>query len=277
MIIWLASYPKSGNTFLRALLSSYFFSKDGICNFEILKNIKQFPYGPLFKKIGIDIKDDSKVIKNYIKAQEVFNKNNSVQFVKTHSAFLNGFTNYQNTLGAIYIIRDPRNVAISAANHFNYSIEESVNRLLRSCVLGGFNSKINRYQVAHHITSWSMNYLSWKLLKKQNRYLLIKYEDLTKNTEFIFNKILEFVYKLMSQELSIDKNKFNNVIESTKFEKLQKLEQENIFEEAAEHDGQRKTFFKYGPKENSKKILDKSLKEKIETNLKNEMKELGYL
>lgn len=277
MIIWLASYPKSGNTFLRALLSSYFFSKDGICNFEILKNIKQFPYGPLFKKIGIDIKDDSKVIKNYIKAQEVFNKNNSVQFVKTHSALLNGFTNYQNTLGAIYIIRDPRNVAISAANHFNYSIEESVNRLLRSCVLGGFNSKINRYQVVHHITSWSMNYLSWKLLKKQNRYLLIKYEDLTKNTEFIFNKILEFIYKLMSQELSIDKNKFNNVIESTKFEKLQKLEQENIFEEAAEHDGQRKTFFKYGPKENSKKILDKSLKEKIETNLKNEMKELGYL
>ena len=37
-----------------------FFSKDGICNFEILKNIKQFPYGPLFKKIGIDIRDDEK-------------------------------------------------------------------------------------------------------------------------------------------------------------------------------------------------------------------------
>ena len=58
----------------------------------------------------------------------------------------------------------------------------------------------------HHITSWSLNYLSWKLLEKQNRYLLIKYEDLTQNTEFILNKILEFIYKLMKQDFSIDKN-----------------------------------------------------------------------
>jgi hypothetical protein len=277
MIIWLASYPKSGNTFMRALLSSYFFSKDGICNFETLKNIKQFPYGPLFKKIGIDIRDDKKVVKNYIKAQEVFNKNNSVQFIKTHSALFDGFTNYQNTLGVIYIIRDPRNVAISAANHFNYSLEESVNRLLNPCVLGGFNNKINRYSVVHHITSWSVNYLSWKLLEKQNRYLLIKYEDLTQNTEFVLNKILEFIYKLMNQDFSIDKNKFINVIQSTKFEKLQKLEKETKFDESVKHDGEKKTFFKYGPKSNSHKILDKSLKEKIETSLKNEMRELGYL
>ena len=41
MIIWLASYPKSGNTLVRSLLSSYFFSKDGIFNFELIKNIKQ--------------------------------------------------------------------------------------------------------------------------------------------------------------------------------------------------------------------------------------------
>ena len=43
MIIWLASYPKSGNTFLRALLASYLFTSDGIFNFELLKNINQFP------------------------------------------------------------------------------------------------------------------------------------------------------------------------------------------------------------------------------------------
>ena len=42
MIVWLASYPKSGNTFVRSLLSSYIFSKDGNFNFELLKEIKQF-------------------------------------------------------------------------------------------------------------------------------------------------------------------------------------------------------------------------------------------
>ena len=43
MIIWLASYPKSGNTLLRSMLTAYFYSKDGIFNFELLKNINQFP------------------------------------------------------------------------------------------------------------------------------------------------------------------------------------------------------------------------------------------
>ena len=43
MIFWIASYPKSGNTWLRALLSSYFYSEDGIFNQELLKYITQFP------------------------------------------------------------------------------------------------------------------------------------------------------------------------------------------------------------------------------------------
>ena len=48
MIVWLASYPKSGNTLIRLMLSSYFFSNDGKCNFKLVKNIKQFPHGGLF-------------------------------------------------------------------------------------------------------------------------------------------------------------------------------------------------------------------------------------
>ena len=86
MFIWLASYPKSGNTLVRALLASYFFSKDGNFNFEIIKNIKQFPNSELFENMGVDIKNEEDVIKNYIRAQESINKKNSVQFLKTHSA-----------------------------------------------------------------------------------------------------------------------------------------------------------------------------------------------
>ena len=43
MIIWLASYPKSGNTWLRSMIASYFYTKDGEFNFEVLDNIDQFP------------------------------------------------------------------------------------------------------------------------------------------------------------------------------------------------------------------------------------------
>ncbi len=69
MIIWLASYPKSGNTMLRTMLSSYLFSEDGVFNFELMKNIKQFPNSEIFDQLGIDHKDIKEVMKHSIKAQ----------------------------------------------------------------------------------------------------------------------------------------------------------------------------------------------------------------
>lgn len=67
MIIWLASYPKSGNTFLRSLLLSYFFTKDGKFQSKDLKKILQFPHKNLFKKLGFDNLNDVEMVKNYIK------------------------------------------------------------------------------------------------------------------------------------------------------------------------------------------------------------------
>ena len=78
MFIWLASYPKSGNTLVRALLASYFFSKDGNFDFEVIKNIKQFPTSDLFEKIGVNLKNEKEVLKNYIKVQDYINKKNSI-------------------------------------------------------------------------------------------------------------------------------------------------------------------------------------------------------
>ena len=74
MFIWLASYPKSGNTLVRALLASYFFSKNGNFDFEVIKNIKQFPTSELFEKMGVDLKNEKEVLKNYIKVQENIKK-----------------------------------------------------------------------------------------------------------------------------------------------------------------------------------------------------------
>ena len=57
MIIWLASYPKSGNTLIRALLASYFFTQNGLFNFNLIRNISQFPSATNFQRLGIDIKN----------------------------------------------------------------------------------------------------------------------------------------------------------------------------------------------------------------------------
>ena len=75
MIVWLASYPKSGNTLLRSLIASYFYSEDGFFNFDLLKNFKYFPSQSFFKNLAINTSDDYEVIKNYINAQRQFIQN----------------------------------------------------------------------------------------------------------------------------------------------------------------------------------------------------------
>ena len=84
MFIWLASYPKSGNTLVRSMISSYFFSSDGNFDFEILNNIKQFPDYNLFNKFKINLSDEKEVVKNYIKTQEKISLKNKIQFLKTY-------------------------------------------------------------------------------------------------------------------------------------------------------------------------------------------------
>ena len=75
MIIWLASYPKSGNTLIRSILSSYFFSNKAEFTFENLYKITQFPRITHFQKIGVDISNLEETFHNFINAQNSINKN----------------------------------------------------------------------------------------------------------------------------------------------------------------------------------------------------------
>ena len=281
MIIWLASYPKSGNTLVRSMLSSYFFSKDGMFNFDLLNNIKKFPDFGVFKALGIDITNENEVVKNYINVQKEINKRdgNSIRFLKTHAALndINGyrFTDLKNTLGAIYIVRDPRKIILSYANHSQITLSESLKRLIELRTIGGLND--NQNQSVTHVGSWSSNYHSWKEFNKIGKYLLIKYEDLISKPEDNLKLILEFISKITNTKLEVDKKKLSNVLSTTSFEYLQKLEKENNFPEAIKKkDGNYATFFKYG-KKNTGKNLPEEITRALEDSLSSEMKELGYL
>ncbi len=283
MFVWLASYPKSGNTLLRSMLAAYFFSENGIYNFDLIKNIRQFPSIQLFERMGIDIKDEKEVIKNYIRVQNSFNKKNSLQFLKTHSYLFNieghPFTDLNNTLGAIYIVRDPRNVVTSVANHMAISIEEAARYMIELHKFGGNLISKGSDRTTVYMGTWSGNYRSWKSFKNQGKYLLIKYEDLINNRDLIFRKIIKYLCDLKGIKFKIDQNKFRNAIETTDFKKMQKLEKEKGFSESKIHPktGENIPFFNLGPKNDWKKILDPEIKKKIEQNFKKEMKELGYL
>jgi len=279
MIIWLASYPKSGNTFLRSLLASYFYSEDGTFEFEMLKNIKQFPINEIFDKIGVDINDKYLVAKNYIKTQEEINKSKKLIFLKTHSSFCKmynkfNFSDLKNSLGVIYIVRDPRNVVTSFAHHNSKSIENTVELLTNDLIIGNEKNEAEVY-----LGSWNFNYNSWKIYKNSEKYLLVKYEDLVKNTKNIFIKILKFINELSQNGISIDEKKIEKVINQTNFFRMKNLEDEHGFEEAKVNDntGQIVNFFNLGPKNDWKKTLDHKIKKKIENKFQKEMEEIGYL
>ena len=287
MIIWLSSYPKSGNTLLRSMISAYFFTQDGNFNFKTLNKINQFPDFKLFKNYGINTSDHMEIVKNYINVQRQINTKdkNSIRFIKTHSGLrnINGypFTDLNNSLGAIYIVRDPRSVAKSYANHNQMSLERASDRMLEDkATLGGLKNPINEAdKILTHMGSWSSNYKSWKVFKKYNRYLLIKYEDMIKNKEKTFITIIKFIHKLANLKFAIDDDKLKNILQTTSFEYMQKAEKNFGFEESVKtkKDSEKNTFFKYGPNINTPESLPAEIKNKLEVSLKKEMEELGYL
>jgi len=287
MIIWLASYPKSGNTLLRSMISAYFFTTDGSFNFKNLNHINQFPDFKLFENYGINTSDHMEIVKNYINVQRLINTKdkNSIRFIKTHSGLrdINGypFTDLNNSLGVIYIVRDPRSVARSYANHNQMSLERASDRMLEDkATLGGLKNPINEAdKILTHMGSWSSNYESWKVFEKHNRYLLIKYEDMIKDKEKTFITILKFIHKLLNLKFSIDADKLKNILKTTSFEYMQKAEKNSGFEESVKtkKNSKKQTFFKYGPKINTPESLSVEIKKKLEVSLKKEMEELGYL
>ena len=279
MIIWLASYPKSGNTLLRSILSTYFYSSDGNFKFEYLDKISQFPLTNHFMSLGVDVNNDEQVFKNFINAQNLINQETGkVKFLKTHSSLCKmyecNFTDFKNTLGAIYIVRDPRNVVSSFAHHYNLTIDEATETMLD-------NSRFMEKTVKNSkvfLGSWKFNYNSWKSIENKNNYMLIKYEDLIAKKKTVLLRIFKFL-DLLGLKSKLDMVKLNKVIKTTKFENMKSKEEQETFSEATIDlkTGKRRTFFNLGPENDWKKMLDENLKKELFDIFQENLKDLSYL
>ena len=281
MIIWIASYPKSGNTWLRALLSSYFYSKNGEFNFELLNNIDAFPSEKFFKNYPDKFNRPEDTCKYWINEQEKINKLTKYTFLKTHNALCkinnNTFTNNKNSVGAIYIVRDPRNLITSLSNHYQITTEYAFKFMIDE-KKATFIKKEGRYVAFQPILSWSLNKKSW-LENSMFPVLTIKYEELISETFLTFKKIITFINKITNSKTSIDRPKIINSIKNCEFNKLKKLEDKQGFAEAPykKNSTTPVKFFHLGKNNNWKNILDKKIVREIELTFKKEMEELGYL
>jgi len=283
MIIWIASYPKSGNTWVRSFLNSLFFSEDGNASLHI--KIGQYPLKSHFKKYINDFSNINEIGKYWEVSQNLINTDRKFKFLKTHHVLCNingnNFATIKNTLGVIYVVRDPRNVVTSVLNQYlkkNYT--EAMNFMFdkNHCidVESHSHKNLSNKEIMYTlISTWNNHYNSWKSFPKN--YFLIKYENLIENPEKEFFKLSKYLSKILNVKL--DEEKIKIAIKSNSFENLKKLEDNYGFKEAVEDEKERKKikFFNLGPKNKWQDLLDFKTKNLIEEKFKIEMKELGYL
>jgi hypothetical protein len=281
MIIWVASYPKSGNTWLRALLTSYYYTNTGLFNFDLLKKIEQFPEKKFFTHFAKEFKTPISTASFWIAAQNKINEKKKINFFKTHNSFctLNGnsFTNKRNTAGCIYIVRDPRNVLTSIKHHYEMNYQESLKFMLNEKKYTYDLTKKNDYGDFQFISSWQKNYNSW-INNKIFPIKLVKYEDLLTKTFEVFKEIIIFINELNRVEKKFYKDKAKNSINSTNFNLLKSRENELGFEEAitSKKTNKKIPFFNLGPDNEWMKVVPADLHNQINDCFKNDIKELGY-
>ena len=279
MIIWLTSYPKSGNTWLRTIVSQILFfnqiSKDN--PLEKISEIKNYPKLVYFKDLTKNPQNVEEIVKNWNLSQDVINLQKKIKIFKTHNIFCNfgkySFSNLKNTAGVIQIVRDPRNVVSSIKEHYSIINEEKAVEFLMN--ENKWLLDMNKNIPPTFISSWRLHYNSWKKFPKN--HLLIKYESLLKDPI----KIIEKVYKYLQTFFKVNLSEENliQISKNTSFEKLKEAENQGYFNENV-YDHQtnlKKDFFNLGPKNDWKEKLQKKNIDTIEKEFEIEMKELNYL
>ena len=231
-IIWIASYPKSGNTWMRSLLAHYFMPPGQAPDINNLRNfttadVRQDFYdaangGPYE---GKDLADWMRVRLPALRLIAQSRPNH--HFVKTHCQTIRiadqDVIPPEVTSGAIYMIRNPFDLAPSFARHQSADIDTAIDRMLNPDTVMGTPSGIfdvmGRWD--DHIGSWT----GAPGLKRR----VIRYEDLLKKPAREMRGLLEI---FLGQQ--VDAAKLARAIKATTFANMQKQERELGFTERPE-------------------------------------------
>ena len=266
-ITWIASFPRSGNTWVRALITAYI--NQGIVDINsIMQTGDKSPeyYDGIVKR---PIKEWSMTDQALIKPAAMMRMLEDAGgnlMLKTHdcNVDLSGVAQIPHdiTRAAIYIIRDPRDVALSFKNHYNTASNEiAVDRMLDGTFLTRFPNK----GLFVPQLSWNIHIASWMRELPYPVYAL-RYEDLLAKPFDIFSEIIKFL------KLDYDAELARKTIEACAFDKMKKQEKKKGFRETV---GQE--FFHKGKAQRWKSELEPELQDRIVKACRNEMQIVGYL
>ncbi len=165
------------------------------------------------------------------------------------------------TESVLYMLRDPRDVVVSLADHLALSIDETIE------VMSDTQKVVNHKGVLQVVSSWSLNVRSWTRVNRYSRFVL-RYEDLLEDPDRWFRKIFEFY------DITIDEHRFADALLSTNFRNLQAHEARTGY--ASKSKNQAK-FFRGGKAGGWRDALTDVQAEQIAADHGDVMKEHGYL
>jgi len=190
-IVWLASYPKSGNTWVRAFLHNYIVNADtphsinSLVDFSVVESAAAF-FGQ--NAAGLSTQEVQRLRPAVHERLTLLH--DDLVFVKTHNAHVAlhdvPLCTPAVTAGAVYIVRDPRDVALSYAAFARKNIDEIIEFMNAT----GASNAPDSAQVFELLGSWSEHALSWVAAPKR---LLVRYEDLLAEPARYFARIIKFL------------------------------------------------------------------------------------
>jgi Sulfotransferase domain len=275
-IVWIASYPKSGNTWVRAFLAALHRVMAGDAQGPVdLNQMASYSasdrQAQLFEKY-LD-RPITEVAPGELAAlrprvqEDIARDADGIVFTKTHNARMDDhgvpMINQSVSVGALYLVRNPLDVAISFAHFRDVPIDQAI------VDMGTHEFGIGTSATDIHFvsSSWSENVRSWTE-RRHPAVLVMRYEDLLDNPIVNFTHIARHVRMLPEQE------KVERAVELSSFDKLRSAERETGFQEKPDS---AQIFFREGRAGQWREVLTPAQVDRIVTAHGEQMARFGYL
>lgn len=269
-ILLLASYPKSGNTWVRALLSALeaegrdldLHALEGEMVTSLHPRICPFPFNLL--------NQEEQDLWHADACRASVSPTCPLTLLKTHLALRPDLTGRslfppEVVRGAIHIVRHPFDVVPSLANHIGGSLEDAISLLLEShATPGGDYGR----SIPEHWGSWAEHTRSWLDGREPFPVLRIRYEDLKRSPSSTLRTIAAFAGRGEIGDETLEK-----AIEASSFDRLRSQEVRRGF---PERPSDSRRFFRSGRLGEGWEVLDTSQRERILSHCRPEMSRLGY-
>ncbi|MAI12798.1 MAG: sulfotransferase [Rhodospirillaceae bacterium] len=270
-IIWLASYPKSGNTWLRIFLENLFRNTQSPADINDLSVVKfsdnSFSLYETVSGKSLRNENDSNIHKLRNQVQKYMGSHSETVFAKTHNAVMN-FENspliwLEHLAGGVYVIRNPLDMLISFSDHYNLTIDDTIEAI--SSPYHRINS--TEKGIFQILGGWSNHYYSWFSVENLSP-LCLRYEDMIQNPVKSFGKLTKFL------GLPKDTPRLKRAIRNSSFQVVSQQETRSGF---AEQSRAGHKFFRQGKVGSYRRVLSGDQIAKVIDNHGELMVEIGYL